>query len=75
MLIYYGSHGQKLNLKELNITRETIERYKRFVQLCNSMKTQNQQVVLQHLMGEFGTSYTFYYYRLTTQRLEKTPQS
>jgi hypothetical protein len=75
MLIYYGSRGQKLNLKELNIKRETIERYKRFVQLCNSMKTQNQQVVLQRLMGEFGTSYFFYYFRLTTQRPEKMPQS
>jgi pentatricopeptide repeat protein len=75
MLIYYGSHGRKLNLKELNIKRETIERYKRFVQLCNSMTTENQQVALQRMMGEFGTSYFFYYYNLTTSRLAKTPQS
>ncbi len=74
MLIYYGSHSQKLNLKELNIKRETIERYKRFVQLCNSMQTQNRQVVLQRLIGEFGTSYFFYYYNLTTSKLAKTPQ-
>jgi hypothetical protein len=67
MLIYYGSRGRKLNLNELNIKRQTIERYKRFVQLCNSMKTQNQQVVLQRLIAEFGTSYFFYYYKLTTQ--------
>ena len=66
MLIYYGARGLKLNLNELNIKRETIERYKRFVQLCNSMQAQNRQVVLQRLIGEFGTSYFFYYYKLTT---------
>ena len=66
MLIYYGSRGRKLNLNELNIKRETIERYKRFVQLCDSMQAQNRQVVLQRLIGEFGTSYLFYYYKLTT---------
>jgi len=66
MLIYYGSRGRKLNLNKLNIKRETIERYKRFVQLCNSMQAQNPQVVLQRLIGEFGTSYLFYYYKLTT---------
>ncbi len=75
MLIYYGLRGRKLNLNELNVKRETIERYKRFVQLCNSMPAQNQQVVLQRLIGEFGTSYFFYYYKLTTSRLAKTPQS
>ena len=75
MLIYYGARGQKLNLKELNIKRETIERYKRFVQLCNTMKTQNQQVALQRMMGEFGTSYFFYYYKLRTSTLAGTSQS
>lgn len=75
MLIYYGSRGQKLNLNELNIKRETIERYKRFVQLCNSMQTQNPQVVLQRMIGEFGTSYFFYYYKFITSRLAGTPQS
>jgi len=74
MLIYYGSRGQKLNLNDLNIKRETIERYKRFVQLCNSMQTQNPQAVLRHMTGEFGTSYFFYYYKITTSRLAKTPQ-
>ena len=75
MLIYYGSRGRKLNLNELNIKRETIERYKRFVQLCNSMQAQNRQVVLQRLIGEFGTSYFFYYYKFMTSRLAGTPQS
>jgi hypothetical protein len=64
MLIYYGLRGQKLDLNKLNIKRETIERYKRFVQLCNSMQAHNRQVVLQRLVGEFGTSYFFYYYKL-----------
>jgi hypothetical protein len=67
MLIYYGSRGQKLDLNKLNIKRQTIERYKRFVQLCNSMQTQNRQDVSQQLMAEFGTSYFFYYYKLTTR--------
>ena len=74
MLIYYGSRGRKLNLNELNVKRETIERYKRFVQLCNSMQAQDQQVILQRLIGEFGTSYLFYYYKLTTSQLKGTPQ-
>jgi len=75
MLLYYGSRGKKLNLNELNIKRETIERHKRFVQLCNSMQTQNQQVVLQHMIGEFNTSYFFYYYKFIASRLAETPQS
>jgi hypothetical protein len=66
MLIWYGLRGQKLDLNKLNIKRETIKRYRRFVQLCNSMKTQNRQAVLQRIMGEFGTSYFFYYFKLAT---------
>ena len=61
MLIYYGLHGRQLDLNKLNIKRETIERYKRFLQLYNSMQPHNRQVVLQHLLREFGTSYFFYY--------------
>jgi len=75
MLIYYGSRGQKLNLNELNIKRQTIERHKRFVQLCNSIQAHNRQAVLQRLIGEFGTSYFFYYYKLTTSRPAGTPQN
>jgi hypothetical protein len=67
MLIYYGSRRQKLDLNKLNIKRQTMERYKRFIQLCNSMQTQNRQDAHQRLMGEFGTSYFFYYYKLTTR--------
>jgi len=61
MLIYYGLRGRKLDLNKLNIKRETIERYRRFLQLCNSMQAHNRQVVLRHLLREFGTSYFFYY--------------
>ena len=67
MLIYYGLRDQKLDLNKLNIKRQTIERYNRFMLLCNSMQTQNRQVVLQRLMAEFGTSYFYYYYKLTTR--------
>jgi hypothetical protein len=61
MLIYYGLRGRKLDLNKLNIKRQTIERYSRFLQLYNSMQAHNRQVVLQHLLREFGTSYFFYY--------------
>jgi len=61
MLIYYGLRGRKLDLNKLNIKRETIERYRRFLQLYNSMQAHNRQVVLQQLIREFGTSYFFYY--------------
>ena len=65
MLIYYGSRRQKLDLNKLKIKRQTMERYKRFIQLCNSTQTQNRQDAHQRLMAEFGTSYLFYYYKLT----------
>ncbi len=61
MLIYYGLRGQQLDLNKLNIKRETIERYRRFLQLYNSMQAHNRQVILRHLLREFGTSYFFYY--------------
>ncbi len=74
MLIYYGLRGQQLDLDKLNIKRETTERYKRFVRLYNSMQAHDRQVVLQHLIREFGTSY-FFYYKFTASRLAGTPQS
>jgi hypothetical protein len=61
MLIYHGLHGRQPDLTKLKIKRETIERYKRFVRLYNSIQAHNRQVVLQHLLREFGTSYFFYY--------------
>ncbi len=72
MLIYLGQRKMRLDLSKLNIKRRTIERYKRFVQLCNSMQAHNRQVILQQLMREFGTSYFFYYYKLTTSRKSGT---
>ncbi len=74
MLIYYGSRGQQLDLNELNIKRETLERYKRFVRLYNSMQAHDRQVVLRQLIREFGTSY-FFYYKFTASRLTGVPQS
>ncbi len=64
MLIYYGLRGEQPDLNKLNIKRETIERYQRFLRLYNSMRANNRQVVLRHLIREFGTSY-FFYYRFT----------
>jgi len=67
LLIYHGARQQRLNLKELNIKRETFERYKRFVQLNNAMEAGNRQTMFQQLLREFGTSY-FFYYRFTIAR-------
>ncbi|MBN2130119.1 MAG: hypothetical protein JW741_11510 [Sedimentisphaerales bacterium] len=61
MLIYLGARRQRLNLKELNIKPQTLERYKRFIQLGNAMQQQNSQAVYQQLLQEFGDSYFFYY--------------
>jgi hypothetical protein len=72
MLIYYGSRGQQLDLNKLNIKRKTIERYKRFVRLYNSMQAQDRQVVLRQLIREFGTSY-FFYHKFTVSRLAGVP--
>ena len=60
ILIYLGSKGSKVDLSKFNIRPETIERYKKFVQLRNSVRPQNRQAVLARLISEFGSSYFFY---------------
>jgi hypothetical protein len=70
-LLHHASRSQRLNLTKLNIKRETFERYKRFVTLCNSMKQHNRQVVLQQLFQEFGTGY-FFFHKFTVTRLAST---
>ena len=74
MLLYYGSHGLKLNLSELNIKRETIERHRRFVLICNSIQPSNRELAFQRMFNEFGTSYLFYYFKLTASSLAKKLQ-
>lgn len=61
ILIYIGSRRQKVDLKELSIRPQTIERYKRFVQLRSTMQSHNRKVVLNRLIREFGSSYFFYF--------------
>ncbi|MBN1806130.1 MAG: hypothetical protein JW837_12850 [Sedimentisphaerales bacterium] len=61
MLIHFGSQGQKVDLKKLNINPDTYNRYIKFVQLKNTMKTHNRQVILRNLVTEFGNSYFFYF--------------
>ncbi len=61
MLIYYGMQRQTLNLGQLAISRGTIERYERFVRLNQSLSADDREAALQQLVGEFGTSYFFYY--------------
>ena len=61
ILIYYGSQGQKIDLNKFNIRPQTIQRYKMFVQLSNSMQAHNRQAVLNSLILEFGRSYFFYF--------------
>ena len=60
LLIYFGSQGRKIDLTKFNIKRETIDRYLKFVQLRNSMRPDNRQIVLTRLISEFGGSYFFY---------------
>ena len=61
ILIYFGSQGQKIDLNKFNIKRETFERYAKFLQLRNAMQPNNRQAVLGRLIGEFGSSYFFYF--------------
>jgi hypothetical protein len=61
ILIYFGSQGKKVDLNKFNIKRETFERYAKFVQLRNAMRGHNRQAVLGRLIGEFGSSYFFYF--------------
>ena len=60
MLIYFGSQGRKIDLSKFNIRRETFDRYVKFIQLRNSMRPDNRQIVLKRLISEFGSSYFFY---------------
>jgi hypothetical protein len=64
ILIGYGAREQRLDLPRIPVNRQTIERYKRFVQLSDSMRPANREVVYPQLLQEFGTSY-FFYYRFT----------
>jgi hypothetical protein len=61
ILLYYGSQRQKIDLKKYNIKRDTIKRYIRFVQLRNTMRSDNRRQVLGQLIKEFGNSYFFYF--------------
>lgn len=60
-LIHYGSQKQKPDLGRIKISRETIQRYQRFVQIRGSVKPQSQQATFNLLIREFGTSYFFYF--------------
>ena len=61
ILIYFGSQGQKVDLRYFNIKPDTFERYKKFIQLRNAMQPRNRQAVLRRLIVEFGSSYFFYF--------------
>jgi len=61
MLIYFGSKGQKVDLQKLNIKPDTFERYIKFIQLRNTMRPNNRQLILRNLIAAFGDSYFFYF--------------
>ncbi len=61
MLIYVGSHGQKIDPSRIAIRPQTIDRYTKFVQLRSTMGDRNRQAVLGRLIVEFGNSYFFYH--------------
>jgi len=56
-----NSPGQKVDLSKLKVRRQTVERYRKFVQLRNSVQPQNRQAVLRRLIVEFGNSYFFHF--------------
>ncbi len=72
ILIGYGARQERLDLNKLPVKRQTIERYKRFVELSDSMQARNRQAVFQNLLQEFGTSY-FFYYRFTIAQPAASP--
>ncbi len=72
MLIYYGAQRVPLDPDKLAVSRRTIERYERFVQLNNSLRVSHPEPALQQLAQEFGTSY-FFYYRFTLSRPASNP--
>ena len=61
ILIYYGARKQSVDLTRFRISRETLQRYRTFVQIRGAMQPQNRQAVLNRLIRDFGTSYFFYY--------------
>lgn len=61
LLIYLDSPGQRIDLSRLKLRRQTVERYRKFVQIRDSVQPQNRQVVLKRLIVEFGNSYFFYF--------------
>ena len=61
ILIYFGSHGQKIDLGKFKIRPQTIERYTKFIQLRDTVQPHNRQAVLKRLIVEFGSSYFFYF--------------
>ena len=60
-LIYFGSHGQKIDLDKFKIRPQTIERYMKFIQLRDTRQPHNRQAALKRLIVEFGSSYFFYF--------------
>ncbi|MEN6425497.1 MAG: DUF6057 family protein [Phycisphaerales bacterium] len=63
LLIYYGSKEMKIDLGASGISAETFQRYQTFVQIHNAMQHQNQQdqqVLFDRLIREFGATYFFY---------------
>lgn len=61
IIIHFGFHGQKIDLKKFRIRPQTIQRYTKFIQLRNAMQPHNRQAVLNRLIVEFGSSYFFYF--------------
>jgi len=72
LLIHHGAQRQRLDMKRFPVKRQTLERYKRFVQMDSAMKGPNSQAVFQQMLNEFGASY-FFYYRFAIAGQAKEP--
>jgi hypothetical protein len=61
ILIHAGMNGRTLDLDRFNVRPATIDRYRQFAELKNTMTARNQTAVLNRLIKEFGQSYLFYF--------------
>ncbi len=60
-IIHFVAQKEIVDTKRVPIVPETLEQYKRFMQLRNAYQKSRQKALLSQLINEFGSSYFFYY--------------
>jgi len=61
ILIHCEAELRKVNLAGFSMSRESVEKYEKFLQIASVMQSQNRQIAFNRLVREFGASYFFYY--------------